>query len=71
MMDLLIRNPAPSADALARQLPDIGQGLACALADLQRSPDPDRCETLAIRLSAAARLVLSLRAAVLTEAKSR
>jgi hypothetical protein len=58
---------APNSAVLAAQLPDIGAGLAAALSELARAPEPDRCETLAIRLNGAARFVMSLREATLRE----
>lgn len=41
--------------ALAAQLIDIGEGLAAALTDLSRDPEPARCEIAAIRLDGARR----------------
>ena len=41
--------------ALAAQLPDIGDGLAAAMAELSRDPEPSKCEMLAIRLDGARR----------------
>lgn len=41
--------------SLAAQLPDIGDGLSAAMADLARDPEPSRCEMMAIRLDGARR----------------
>lgn len=48
-------NTGPHSAALAAQLPDIGEGLAAAMVELARDPQPDRCEMLAIRLDGARR----------------
>lgn len=48
------------SDYLTKQLSDIGQGLAAALTELQRDPDPSRCEMAAIRLDGARRHCLQL-----------
>ena len=45
----------PHSAALASQLVEIGEGLAAALADLARDPEPSRCEMAAIRLDGARR----------------
>ncbi|WP_407352032.1 hypothetical protein [Luteimonas sp. R10] len=45
----------PHSAALASQCVDIGAGLAAALADLARDPEPSRCEMMAIRLDGARR----------------
>lgn len=44
-----------SSAALAAQLPDIAQGLAAAMSELARDPEPSRCEMMAIRLDGARR----------------
>ncbi len=49
-----------NAEALLRQLPDIGDGLAGAVQTLVRDPAPDKCELLAIRLDGVRRHVLTL-----------
>lgn len=45
----------PHSASLAAQLPDIGDGLAAALAELSSDPEPSRCEMMAIRLDGARR----------------
>ena len=57
----------PSAAALAKDLPDIGEGLAAQLVDLSRDPTPDRCERMAINLGGAQRAVLRLREVLLQD----
>lgn len=54
-------------EALRRQLPDIGDGLAAAFATLHRAPEPHSCEELATRLQGAARHVLALRQGLMEE----
>ena len=66
--DALRAMRGPDSATLAAQLPDIGDGLAAALSELARSPDPDRCESVAIRLNGAARHVLRVREALQREA---
>lgn len=46
---------SPTSAALAAQLPDIGDALSAAMADLARDPEPSRCEMMAIRLDGARR----------------
>ncbi|HEY0200203.1 MAG TPA: hypothetical protein VGC24_00760 [Burkholderiaceae bacterium] len=48
-----LRGPSYSADFLASQLVDIGEGLAAAFMTLSRDPHPAACEMLAIRLDGA------------------
>ena len=48
-----LRGPCYSADFLASQLVDIGDGLAAAFVTLSRDPHPAACEMLAIRLEGA------------------
>ena len=52
---------------LAAQLPEIGNGLAAALAELARDPDPSRCEMMAIRLDGARRHCQLLAHSVMAE----
>lgn len=60
-------NTSPHSAALAAQLPDIGAGLSAALYDLQRDPDPSRCELMAIQLEGARRHCFRLAEAVRAE----
>lgn len=57
----------PSADAQAKGLPDIGEGLHAQMVDLSRDPTPDRCERAAANLDGARRAVLRLREALMLE----
>lgn len=59
-------NPSNSA-ALSAQLPDIGNGLSAALSELQRDPEPFKCEAMAIQLDGARRHCLRLAEAVRQE----
>ena len=43
------------ASALAAQLPDLGDALSAAMAELHPDPHADRAEMMAVRLSAASR----------------
>ena len=56
----------PRSAALAAQLPEIGLGLAVALEELSRDPEPTRAELVAIRLDGARRHCL-----LLSEARRR
>ena len=60
-----------SAADLAKDLPEIGQGLAEQLADLSCNPTPERCERMAIHLGGAQRAVLRLREALRCEAAGK
>jgi hypothetical protein len=53
--------------AIARLLPDVGDGLAAQCANLARDPTPHGCELLAANLNGAARFVLRLREGLLAE----
>lgn len=62
----------PTTAALTAQLPDIGDGLAAAMAELARDPEPSRCEMMAIRLDGARRHCLMIaEAARFEQAKGR
>ena len=59
---------SPSSSAtLAAQLPDISDGLSAALSELQRDPEPFKCEAMAIQLDGARRHCLRLAEAVRQE----
>ena len=53
--------------AIARHLPDVGDGLAAQCANLAKDPTPYGCELLAANLSGAARFVLRIREGLLAE----
>lgn len=59
---------APSSSEIAKQLPDVGDGLAAKMAELARAPEPFKCEELAYALNGAAKTVMALRAALIREA---
>ena len=59
---------AAPANDLAHQLPDVGDGIAAACAELARHPTPVGAEHLATRLQGAARLAMRLREALIREA---
>ena len=58
---------APTADALRRSLPDVGDGLAGQLAELCVRPSAERCEAAARNLEGARLSVMRLREALLRE----
>lgn len=65
---LAARLYAPTSAFLARQLPDMGHGLAGALFELARDPTPARCDEMLHRLQAAGHAVSRLRAQLVSEA---
>jgi hypothetical protein len=57
----------PSAEDLARGLPDMADGLHAQLCELSARPTPDGAEILACNLAGAHRAILRLREAILRE----
>lgn len=57
-------------DYLRQQLPDIAEGLAAAMRELAKDPEPSRCEMMAIRLDGARRHCQILAEAVRREGEA-
>lgn len=60
---------SPSSAELAALLPNAGDTLSAACADLARDPDVQRCEHLAANARGIERLALRLREALLRESE--
>ena len=65
--ELCRRLHGPPVATLLRNLTDIGDGLAAQLAELQRSPTPPGCERVAMNLQSASRMVLEVRAGLMSD----
>jgi len=57
----LASQQGPTAQELARALPDLGDATAGMLAELARDPTPDRCDRMLVQLDGARQLVSRLR----------
>lgn len=58
------------AEALRRQLVDLGDGLQAQCHELHRLPTPERCERLACSLEGARRMVMEYRQRIMGEGKA-
>ena len=58
---------APTSEELAAKLPDIGDTLSAACADLARDPRLQGCDLLAAQLHGLSQFTMRLRAALLRE----
>lgn len=57
----------PTAEELARALPDLGDHTAAVLSELSRDPTPDRCDRVLCQLAGARELVTRLRGSLIRE----
>jgi hypothetical protein len=60
----------PSIEEMLAELPNVGDMLSSALANLARNPTPDGAEILAARLNGTARLLMQIRSALIARAQS-
>ena len=57
----------PTAEELAKALPDLGDHTAAILSELSRDPTPDRCDRALCQLAGARELVTRLRGSLVRE----
>lgn len=60
----------PTAEELAKALPDLGDHTAAILSELARNPTPDRCDRVLCQLAGARELVTRLRGSLVREGET-